>query len=59
MLPVFFLSEKLLKYVVRDPFSDGRTNYKPVKSRFAGVLAFLFNAGASGAGRRADLTAGP
>jgi hypothetical protein len=28
-------------YVVRDPFTDGRTNYKPVKTRFAGVLAFF------------------
>jgi hypothetical protein len=31
-------------YVVRDPFMDGRTNYEPVKSRLAGVLAFLFDA---------------
>jgi len=29
VLPVFFLPEKLLKYVVRDQFIDGGTRYKP------------------------------
>jgi len=29
-------------YVVRDPFTDGRTNYEPVKTRFAGELAFFY-----------------
>jgi len=29
MLPVLFLPEKLLKYVVRDQFIDGGTSYRP------------------------------
>jgi hypothetical protein len=41
-------------YVVRGPFTDGRANYEPVNTRFAGVLAFLFDAGASGAGCRVN-----
>jgi CBS domain-containing protein len=42
-------------YVVRDPFTDGRANYEPVKTRFAGVLAFFFDAGASRAGHRVNV----
>lgn len=56
LLPVFFLPEKLLKYVVRGPIADGRTNYEPVKSRFAGELAFLFDVSTSGVRRRVNAT---
>lgn len=39
-MPVFFLLGKLLRYVVRSPFVEGATRYRPANP-VLGVLAFL------------------
>lgn len=46
---VFFLPEKLLKYVVRDPITDGGTRYRPA-TPFCRGAGFFFDTGASVAG---------